>query len=78
MQKTNPGQGYHIHYEDLGRFENGERCLVYSLYLNDVEDAGETEFLYLKKRYKPKKNKIDYLPLDSHIRTEVMLFMEIV
>ena len=62
MQKTEPGKGYHVwHYED-GGFENGDRCLVYSIYLNDIEDAGETEFLYLKKRIKPEENKIIIWP----------------
>jgi len=62
MQKTNPGQGYHIwHAEDLGRTESS-RILAWSLYLNDVEDAGETEFLYLQKRYKPKKNSLIIWP----------------
>ena len=62
MQKTEPGKGYHVrHYED-GGYENGDRCLVYSIYLNDIEDAGETEFLYLKKRIKPEENKIIIWP----------------
>jgi len=55
MQKTDPGQGYHVwHCEQ----ENSEpnRCLVWAIYLNDIEDAGETEFLYQKLRITPKKN----------------------
>jgi hypothetical protein len=28
------------------------------LYLNDVEEGGETEFLYLKKRIKPQQNRL--------------------
>jgi len=55
MQKTNPGEGYHIwHCEQ----ENGEpdRCLVWAIYLNDIDAAGETEFLYQKMRIPPKKN----------------------
>ena len=62
MQRTSPGEGYHVwHYED-GGYENGDRCLVYSIYLNDIDDAGETEFLYLKKRVKPEENKIIIWP----------------
>ena len=62
IQRYKPGQGYHVwHYED-GGYENGDRCLVYSIYLNDIEDAGETEFLYLKKRIKPEENKIIIWP----------------
>lgn len=62
MQKTDPGSGYHLwHYENDG-IEEADRCLVYSIYLNDIHDAGETEFLYLKKRVKPEENKIIIWP----------------
>lgn len=62
MQKTDPGSGYHLwHYENDGIHES-DRCLVYSIYLNDIDDAGETEFLYLKKRVKPEENKIIIWP----------------
>jgi hypothetical protein len=62
MQRTSPGEGYHVwHYEDGGG-GGGDRCLVYSIYLNDIDDAGETEFLYLKKRVKPEENKIIIWP----------------
>jgi hypothetical protein len=54
IQKTKPGQGYLVwHFEsDCRKLSN--RLLVWSLYLNDVEEGGETEFLYLNKRIKPK------------------------
>ena len=54
MQKTEIGGGYHIwHYESAGR-EVCNRMLVWMVYLNDVEEGGETEFLYQHKRVKPK------------------------
>ncbi len=54
LQKTMPGEGYHIwHYESDTR-ANCHRLLTWMLYLNDVEEGGETEFLYLHKRIKPK------------------------
>lgn len=54
IQRTHPGQGYHIwHYETMGRPQTN-RVLVYTLYLNDVEEGGETEFLYANRRLKPK------------------------
>ena len=34
-----------------------KRVLVYSIYLNDIEDGGETEFLYQHVRVKPKKGR---------------------
>lgn len=55
LQKTEVGQGYHSwHFESDGR-EDAGRLLVYSLYLNDVEEGGETEFLYYPMRVKPKE-----------------------
>ena len=53
IQKTLPGQGYHTwHYESTDR-NHCHRLLTYSVYLNDVEYGGETEFLYLGRRIKP-------------------------
>jgi hypothetical protein len=53
LQKINIGQGYHIwHYESAKR-EISNRLLTYILYLNTVEEGGETEFLYYPRRIKP-------------------------
>ena len=38
------------------------RILAFSVYLNDVAEGGETEFLYQKCRFKPEKNTIN-IPL---------------
>ena len=55
LQKTTPGQGYHIwHCENMHR-DMSDRILAFILYLNDIDDGGETEFLYQKRRIKPKK-----------------------
>ena len=56
MQKTNPGAGYHVWHCEQGNDESANRSLVYSLYLNDITEAGETEFLYQKLRIPPKEN----------------------
>lgn len=64
MQRTNPGQGYHLwHYEQSGGIRS-ERVLVYSLYLNDISEdgGGETEFLYQRLRIKPEKNMVIVWP----------------
>ena len=54
IQKTKVGGGYHVwHYESSDR-ENSQRLLTWILYLNDVEEGGETEFLYYPMRVKPK------------------------
>jgi hypothetical protein len=56
VQKTPVGEGaaYHTwHSEAMNRGCSG-RILTWMLYLNDVEEGGETEFLYYPKRIKPK------------------------
>ena len=62
MQKTIPGAGYHVWHSEQGNGESNGRCLVYSLYLNDIEEAGETEFLYQQLRIPPKENSMVIWP----------------
>lgn len=63
MQKTDPGQGYHVwHFEQAANDDSISRCLVWAAYLNDIEEAGETEFLYQKLRVPPKKNTLIIWP----------------
>jgi hypothetical protein len=62
IQKTSKSQGYHVwHYED-GTFGNNRRIFATMLYLNDVEEGGETEFLYQSLRIKPEKGKFIIWP----------------
>jgi hypothetical protein len=58
IQRTDPGGGYHVWHSEQGNKEHSNRALVYSLYLNTLtqEEAGETEFLYQKRRINPEKN----------------------
>ena len=54
IQKTVPGQGYHVWHHEHGTSGRApRRLLAFSLYLNDVAEGGETEFLYQKIRFKP-------------------------
>jgi hypothetical protein len=54
VQKTLIGGGYHTwHCEQMTK-STSNRVLAWMLYLNDVEEGGETEFLYIPKRIKPK------------------------
>ena len=63
IQKTMPSQGYHVWHVEHGQGrENEKRVLVYSIYLNTVEDGGETEFLYQSQRVKPVKGRIVIWP----------------
>ena len=58
VQKTSPGEGYHLWHSENMKMHHRNRICVFSLYLNDVYDGGETEFLYQKKRFKPIKNRL--------------------
>jgi hypothetical protein len=55
IQKTEPGQGYHTWHCESFKRECSNRILVWALYLNDVEEGGETEFIYQHMRVKPKQ-----------------------
>lgn len=57
IQETKPGEGYHIWHHEIDRTEATLRLMAFILYLNDVEEGGETEFLYQKKRIKAVKNR---------------------
>ena len=63
IQKTLPTEGYHVWHIEHGKgFDNEARAFVFSIYLNDVEDGGETEFLHFSKRVKPKTGRIVIWP----------------
>jgi len=63
LQKTLPTEGYHVwHIEHGPGFDYGSRAFVFSIYLNDVEEGGETEFLHFSKRVKPKAGRIVIWP----------------
>ena len=63
IQKTLPTEGYHpYHIEQGPTFPEVGRIAVYTIYLNDVEEGGETEFLYQLKRVKPQKGTVCIFP----------------
>ena len=63
MKRIKPGGGFHNwHFESTN--VNIKRKLVLQLYLNDIDEAGETEFLYQNKRLAPKKNRLLIFPAD--------------
>ena len=63
IQKTLQTEGYHLwHIEHAKGFDNECRVLAFMVYLNDVDDGGETEFLHFKKRVQPKKGRIVIWP----------------
>jgi len=56
LQKTKPGEGYHAWHVEQDKIESRNRLMAFMVYLNDVKEGGETEFLYQKCRFKPKRN----------------------
>ena len=63
IQKTLPTEGYHVwHIENGIQKDNHDRVLAYTIYLNDVNEGGETEFLHQSCRVQPKKNRIVIWP----------------
>lgn len=62
IQKTLPTEGYHVwHSENVG-LTNSNRILAWMIYLNDVKEGGETEFLYQSMRVAPKKGTLVIWP----------------
>lgn len=62
IQKTEPAQGYHVWHTEVNGQSNCRRLAAFILYLNDVEEGGETEFLYLKRRIQPKQGRLMIWP----------------
>ena len=64
VQRTLPTEGFHVwHAESC--FNDPRvvrRLMVWTLYLNDVEEGGETEFLLQSKRIKPKQGTVCIFP----------------
>ena len=62
IQKTQPGQGYHLWHSETTDRDTGNRLLAWTVYLNDEFEAGETEFIYQQYRYKPSKGDVVIFP----------------
>lgn len=62
IQKTEPGEGYHHWHTEASAIKNMTRLFVIQIYLNDVEDGGETEFLSQSKRVAPKQGRVLIFP----------------
>jgi hypothetical protein len=62
IQKTEPGQGYHVWHCESDNKNVCNRVLAWTLYLNDIEEGGETEFIYQHMRVKPKQGTLVMWP----------------
>lgn len=55
IQRSRPSQGYHVWHCESANIASSRRLMLAILYLNDVEEGGETEFLYQRLRVPAKK-----------------------
>ncbi len=55
-------EGFYIYHNDFSADKEKYRILTFLFYLNDVEEGGETEFLYGKVKIKPKAGKCVLFP----------------
>jgi hypothetical protein len=62
VQKIKVGCGYHMWHFETEAKEVSNRIFTWMIYLNDVEEGGETEFLYQHMRVKPKKGTLVIFP----------------
>lgn len=62
LQKTKIGGGYHQFHFEQANINTCRRVIVWTIYLNDVAEGGETEFLYQHKRIKAKKGTAVFFP----------------
>lgn len=62
IQKTLPAGGYHEWHCENSNWDTKHRIGVYTIYLNDVEEGGETEFLYQSLRVTPTQGTVCIFP----------------
>jgi hypothetical protein len=66
IQKYEPNECYQAYHSERNNLDpmNISRHLVWMMYLNNVEDGGETEFYYQRTKIKPESGKILIWPCD--------------
>ena len=62
IHKVKPHEGYHAFHPEVGGMDSLDRCLVWLCYLNNVEEGGETEFLYQGIKVQPEQGKMILWP----------------
>ena len=62
LQKTPLGGGYHVWHHEQANIDTAIRVLTWTIYLNDVKEGGETEFLYQGMRVPAEEGKIVLFP----------------
>jgi hypothetical protein len=56
------GGGFHSWHHEQASGESRGRAVVWAIYLNDVQEGGETEYLYQHVRLKPQKGMLAMWP----------------
>ena len=59
-----PQGGYHVFHHERGGSLFAKRMLVWMMYLNTVQDCGETEFKYFNTKIKAEQGKVVLWPTD--------------
>ena len=62
IQHTRPSEGYHIWHCEHASRDTGQRAILAMVYLNTVEQGGETEFLYQSRRIDARAGRVMFCP----------------
>ena len=62
VKKIYAGGGFHSWHHETGSVTTSQRHFVIQVYLNTVDEGGETEFLYQNKRFKPEEGTVLIFP----------------
>ena len=73
IQYYKPKEGYLNWHCERSCYQSDQRALVFMTYLNDVNDGGETEFYYQKRKVKAVKGKTLIWPTDfTHLHRGIV------
>lgn len=77
-QKTEPMGGYHVWHYENSTYDQANRELAWIIYLNDMpEGEGETEFLYQKRRIRPKAGTVVIWPAGmTHVHRGLTVYSQ--
>ena len=64
VQRTKIGEGFHNWHFEATAESLRSRFLTWTLFLNDVDEGGETEFIYKNVRIPPKQGSLCLFPAD--------------
>lgn len=62
VKKIPPGGGYHAWHFENSALVSASRMTVVQLYLNTIDEGGETEFLYMNKRIPAVQGRVVIFP----------------